>query len=85
MAKKNQSKGIKNTKLHKFFLNPYTDCAFTKCPKCDSKTKVRKFPLVISIKPQQLLILNKQCKYCPCDLIIAKKQELESLMAMSMI
>jgi ribosomal protein L11 methylase PrmA len=27
-----------------------------------------------------LLLLNKKCKYCPsCDLIIAKKQELESL------
>ena len=71
---------------HRFFLNPYPDCAFTKCPKCDVKTKIRKFPLVIHIEPQQLFILNKQCRYCEkCDLIIAKKQEIESLMATSFI
>lgn len=69
-------------KKHKFFLNPYSDCAFTKCPKCETKTKVRKFPLVIYIEPQQFFLLNKQCKYCTnCELIIAKKQEIEFLMA----
>ncbi len=67
---------------HYFFLNPYGDAAFTKCPICQGKTKVRKFPLVIHIDPQQLLLLNKKCRYCTkCDLIIAKKSELESLMA----
>jgi len=67
---------------HYFFLNPYIDAAFTKCPKCQDKTKVRKFPLVIHIDPQQLLFLNKKCRYCTkCDLIITKKSELESLMA----
>ena len=69
-------------KKHRFFLNPYEDCAFTKCPKCETKTKIRKFPLVIHVEPQQLFLLNKQCRYCAiCDLIIAKQQELESLMA----
>ena len=72
----------KLNKKHRFFLNPYEDCAFTKCPKCETKTKIRKFPLVIHIEPQKLFLLNKQCKYCAkCDLIIAKKQELEFLMA----
>jgi len=67
---------------HYFFLNPYEDAAFTKCPKCQSKTKIRKFPLVIHIDPQQLLLLNKKCRYCTkCDLIITKKSEVESLMA----
>ena len=69
-------------KRHKFFFNPYPDCGFTKCPKCETKTKIRKYPLVIGIdvEPTQLLLFNKKCKYCPsCDLIIAKKQELESL------
>lgn len=48
------------------------------------KTRIRKFPFVIHIEPQQLLLLNKQCKYCTnCDLIIAKKQEFELLMAFS--
>ena len=63
---------------HYFFLNPYEDTAFTKCPKCEDKTKIRKFPLVIHIDPQQLLLLNKKC-----DLIIAKKSELQSLMVAS--
>jgi len=66
---------------HYFFLNPYQDCAFTKCPQCDAKTKVRKFPLVIHIEPQQMFILNKQCKYCVnCDLIITKQSEVEPLL-----
>jgi len=74
--------GIKSERRrHYFFLNPYEDAAFTKCPKCENKTKIRKFPLVIHIDPQQLLLLNKKCRYCvTCDLIIAKKAELESLM-----
>lgn len=72
----------KKLKKHYFFLNPYKDCAFTKCPKCNDKTKIRKFPLVIHIDPNQLFILNKSCKYCTnCDLIIAKQSKLEELMA----
>lgn len=68
-------------KRHRFFLNPYEDCAFTKCPKCDRKTAVRKFPLVIHIEPGQFLVLNKQCKYCAyCDLVIVKQSSLEALM-----
>ncbi|MBD2296133.1 hypothetical protein H6G06_22300 [Anabaena sphaerica FACHB-251] len=77
-----QSQPKKAQKKHRFFLNLYEDCAFTKCPKCETNTKIRKFPLVIHIKPHQLFVLNKQCKYCTnCDLIIVKKQEIESLMA----
>jgi len=77
--------GIKSERRrHYFFLNPYGDVAFTKCPKCEGKTKIRKFPLVIHINPQQLLLLNKKCRYCvECDLIIVKKSELESLMVAS--
>ena len=75
--------GIKSERRrHYFFLNPYEDSAFTKCPKCGDNTKIRKFPLAIHIDPQQLLLLNKKCRYCvKCDLIIAKKSNLESLMA----
>ena len=81
-----KSKGKNTKKRHKFFLNPYSDCAFTKCPKCDTKTKIRKFPLVVHVEPKQLFLLNKKCKYCPsCDLIIVKKQELESLMTAGII
>ncbi len=72
---------IKTRSKHYFFLNPYKDCAFTKCPKCDSKTRIRKFPLVIHIDPHQIILLNKKCRYCTkCDLIIARQSEVESLM-----
>ena len=63
---------------HYFFLNPYKNEAFTRCPQCDEKTKVRIFPLVIHIDPHQILCLNKSCKYCEaCDLIIGKQPQIE--------
>lgn len=66
---------------HYFFLNPYSDMAFTRCPKCSAQTKIRKFCLVIHIDPRNLFSLNKSCRYCPnCDLIIVKKAELENLL-----
>ena len=83
MSKRRTSKSIKEKikTRHYFFLNPYNDVAFTKCPKCNNKTKVRKYPLAIHIEPGQFLCLNKICKYCPtCDLIIAKKNDVEDLM-----
>ena len=70
---------------HNFLLSPYQDEAFTRCPKCEGKTRLRKFPLVIHIEPRQLFVLNKKCKYCEkCDLIIVKQTELEELLATSM-
>ena len=78
-------KGVESERRkHYFFLNPYEDAAFTKCPQCENNTKIRKFPLVVHIDPQQILLLNKKCRYCvKCDLIITKKSELESLMVAS--
>ena len=71
----------KKTK-YSFFLNSYDDVAFSKCPKCENKTLLRKFPLVIHIEPKHLLVLNKTCRFCTkCDLIIARKSKLEALMA----
>ena len=74
----------KPKRRHRFFLSPYEQYAFTRCPRCEGKTNIRKFPLVIHIEadPTQLFVLNKTCRYCTrCDLIIAKKSELEALMA----
>ena len=66
----------------KFFLNPYTDVRFTKCPNCEGRTRQRKLPLVIHVDPQSPLSLNMTCRYCPsCDLLIAHQDVLESLMA----
>jgi len=47
---------------HRFFLSPYQGMAFTKCPKCDNKTKLRKIPLAIHVEPLQLVVINKECK-----------------------
>ncbi len=72
--------GVFNPKdRHRFFLNPYTDCAFTRCPKCENKTRLRKIPLAIHLERQKrILCLNCTSKYCPyCDLLIARKQKIE--------
>lgn len=67
---------------HYFFRNPYPDISFTRCPKCEEKTKIRKFCILIHIDPKYIFSINKSCRYCPkCDLIIAKQAELESLLA----
>lgn len=64
-----------------FFLNPYPDMAFTRCPKCEANTKQRKFPLVIHIEPQTLCVLNKTCRFCPsCELLIARRSEIEPML-----
>ncbi len=73
-------------RAYNFYLNPHNEYAWTKCPKCDNKTKIRKYCLVIHYedKPQnyhQLFSLGKTCKFCPyCELIIANKSEIESLL-----
>jgi hypothetical protein len=65
-----------------FFLNPYTDVRFSKCPKCDGKTKQKKLPLAIHIDEGGMLVLNKTCRYClACDLLIAHKDEIEAHLA----
>ena len=66
---------------YNFILNPYPDSRLSTCPFCGKKTGQRKLPLVIHIEPRQLLALNITCRYCPaCDLLIAHKHAVESLM-----
>jgi hypothetical protein len=68
----------KQSPRHIFFLNPCTDVRFTKCPKCEGKTKQKKLPLAIHINGGGMMVLNKTCRYCPgCDLLIAHKDEIE--------
>jgi uncharacterized C2H2 Zn-finger protein len=70
------------TRLHTFFLNPYSDQRFTRCPKCGALTKARKKIFVIHVEPGQLLNLNMTGRYCPvCDLMILHQDVVESLMA----
>lgn len=70
---------LKHKEKYYFFLNPYIDCAFTRCPKCDNTTKIRKIPLTIHLEQgPTLLFVNTTCRYCPyCDLVIVKQQEIE--------
>jgi hypothetical protein len=67
---------------YRFFLNPYQDVRFTRCPMCQQLTQQRKLPLVIHVDPMNVLTLNKTCRYCPhCDLLIAHQDELEAQLA----
>ncbi len=79
-----EQKTRKPRRRYRFFLSPYEQYAFTRCPRCEGKTNIRKFPLAIHIEadPIQLFVLNKTCRYCTrCELIITKKSDVESLMA----
>jgi hypothetical protein len=72
----------KQPSRYTFFLNPYTDARFTKCPKCEGKMGQKKLPLVIHIDDGGMMVLNKTCRYCSaCDLLIAHKDEIEALLA----
>lgn len=67
---------------HSFFLNPYTDARFTRCPKCDAQTKQRKLPPVYLCFTRIPDRSNKTCRYCPaCDLLIAHKDQLDAFLA----
>ncbi len=84
MAKTKDPQLKPENRRHYLFLNHYEDTAFTRCPKCEGKTLLRKFPLVIHIESAQIFVLNKTCRYCTkCDLIIARRSEVEALMTAS--
>jgi thiol-disulfide isomerase/thioredoxin len=69
----------KQPRRHDFFLNPYRDWRASYCPKCEARTRLRKFPLAIHVEPRNPVVLNKSCRYCPpCDLIIAHQDEIET-------
>jgi hypothetical protein len=64
--------------LYNFFLNPYSDARFTRCPQCEGKTGQKKVPLAIHVDPHYPIILNYTCRYCAnCDLLIAHQDEIE--------
>lgn len=69
-----------------FVLNPYADTRFSTCPRCKSKTRVRKIPLVIhvEVEPTRLVALRKTCRLCVvCETIIVQQAEIEPLIAAS--
>lgn len=69
---------------YSFALNQYSDARFTKCPRCETKTRVRKIPLVIHVDGAGLVVLRKTCRLCVnCELMIAHQDEIEPLIAAS--
>lgn len=65
---------------YSFVLNPHIDQRFTRCPRCESRTRVRKIPLVIHLDSVGLVTVRKTCRLCVvCEMLIAHQAELELL------
>ena len=65
---------------YSFVLNPYSGERFTRCPRCEAKTRVRKIPLVIHIDSVGLVMLRKTCRLCVvCEMLIAHQAEIDPL------
>jgi len=61
---------------YSFFLNPHLNERFTRCPRCQAATKVRKIPLVIHVDSVGLVPLRKTCRLCAvCEILIAHEAE----------
>jgi hypothetical protein len=68
----------KKPRRYRFIFDPDAKKRSEFCPQCGGPTEERKFPLVIHVEPQNPVAINKTCRYCPrCDLIIARKEEVE--------
>ena len=64
-----------------FVLNPHAGTRFTKCPRCSTRTNLRKLPLVIHLEGFGLVFLGKTCRLClRCETLIAHKAELDTLL-----
>jgi len=72
---------------YSFVLNPYVRERFTKCPSCNSPTRLRKLPLVVHVGQldgPRLVLLNKSCRLCAvCETLIVHRIELERVMIAS--
>lgn len=65
-----------------FVLNPHADTKFTRCPRCETRTNLRKLSLVIHVEGFGLVILGKTCRLClRCETLIAHKAELDKLIS----
>jgi hypothetical protein len=64
-----------------FILNPHTDAGFTRCVRCETRTNIRKLPLVIHVNGFALVLLGKTCRLClQCDTLVAHKAEVDELL-----
>lgn len=61
---------------YSFFLNPYSNERFTRCPRCNATMRLRKIPLVIHVDSFGLMLLRKTCRLCvACEMLIAHEAE----------
>lgn len=66
---------------YSFLLNSYPRERFTRCPRCEAKTRVRKIPLVIHVDSVGLVTLRKTCRLCVvCEMLIAHQAKIECLL-----
>ena len=64
-----------------FFLNPYQDHRFTRCPGCGERMRTRKEPFFIHVNPMESVVLNMTARYCPdCDLLVLHQDVVEGLL-----
>jgi len=82
MSKQSSSKRVgKLPPRHTFFLNPYKEDRFTRCPECDELMKIRKNPLLVALGPTGLMIFNISGRFCPdCDLLIVHQDIVEEFL-----
>jgi hypothetical protein len=63
-----------------FVLNPHADARFTKCPRCEATTLVRKLSLVTHVEDFGLVLLGKTCRLClGCETLVAHQADLDRL------
>ena len=63
-----------------FVLNPHADARFTRCPRCEAKTHLRKLSLVIHVEEFGLVLLGKSCRLClACETLVAHRADLDKL------
>lgn len=72
---------------YSFVLNPHTNVRFTKCPRCEAPTRVRKLALVVHVEHidgPRLAILGKTCRLCVvCEMIVVQEADVDRLAAAS--
>ena len=64
-----------------FVLNPHRGTKFTRCPRCETETNLRKLALVIHVEGFGVVMLGMTCRLClRCETLIAHKVDLDMLL-----
>jgi hypothetical protein len=64
-----------------FFLNPYEEERFTRCPRCARATRLRRLALLVLFGDTDVHIIDHDGRLCErCELIVVHQHDLEQLM-----